>query len=355
MSRLTQVAIIGAGIGGEHLEGFLKLEDRYRVAVICDLNTERAGTLAKERDYIRVESDFDKVLADPDIDIIDICLPPDLHLSMSIKAMKAGKHVICEKPLVGSLADADELAEQFNKVNLCFSPVFQYRYGLAMEQLKALAQAGLLGKPFLATLETHWNRGEAYYATPWRSTWDKSKGGAVLSHAIHIHDILCQLLGDVNKVTAFTTTRVNDIEVEDCAAISFQMANGAVATSSITLGASTDKSRLCITYQGLTAQSSDDPYAPLEGSWTFTAREPYLQSDIDAVLAKVKTPLCGYAGYFADFLEAIKGKENSAVTLADGRRSLDLVSAIYHASATGSVVELPLSPEHPNYQNWLPK
>ncbi|PCI54266.1 MAG: oxidoreductase [Alphaproteobacteria bacterium] len=354
MGKRFNVAIIGAGIGGEHLDGFLELEDKYRVTVICDLDMGRAAELAKHRDYIRGESDFQRVLNDPTIDVIDICLPPDLHLSASLKAMEAQKHVICEKPLVGSLADADKLLKRFNEVGGCYSPVFQYRYGLAMAQLNALTAAGLTGKPYLATLETHWNRGSGYYSTPWRSTWEKSRGGAVLSHAIHIHDILCQILGDVAKVSAFSTTRVNDIEVEDCAALSFQMKNGAVATSSITLGAANDTSRLRIVYEGLTAQSSDDPYAPLEGGWTFAARDPYLQSDIDNILAKTQVPLSGYVGFFADFYDALMGQPNNAVTLADGRRSLELVSAIYHANTTGSIVDLPLSDTHSNYKNWLP-
>jgi predicted dehydrogenase len=218
-----QVGIIGAGIGRQHLQGFLKIEERMRVSVICDLDLARAQTLAQERDYIRVEKDFDQVIRDPEIDIIDICLPPDLHYPFAVKAMEAGKHVICEKPLVVSLAEADLLIEKASAANVCFSPVFQYRYGPAMAEIDALRKAGLTGRPVVASAETHWNRGAQYYATPWRGTWKGEAGGAVLSHAIHNHDLICRIFGNVESLFAYTSTRVNPIETEDCAAITMRM------------------------------------------------------------------------------------------------------------------------------------
>ena len=133
--------------------------------------------------------------------------------------MEAGKHVICEKPLVSSLKEVDEL-ERISKVTgKIIFPVFQYRYGLGFSKLKALIKSGLVGKPLVASLETHWNRGKDYYSKPWRGTWEGEQGGAILSHSIHIHDLVSMILGPVSNVFAKLTTRVNDIEVEDCAAL----------------------------------------------------------------------------------------------------------------------------------------
>lgn len=353
MSRVINVAIVGAGIGGEHLDAYRQLPDRFHVRTVCDLDAKRAASIVGSDD-ISVETDLNAVLADPTIDLVDICLPPHLHFSTGLLALKAGKHVICEKPLATSLQEVDALADVAVRVDRKLFPVFQYRYGPAMDQLKALVDAGLAGKPFAASLETHWNRGTDYYAVPWRGTWAGEQGGAVLGHAIHNHDLLMHIMGPVARLCAMTTTRVNNIETEDCAAIIFQMENGAVATSSITLGAATDTTRLRVCFEGLTAQSGTAPYAPANDVWTFQARDPDKQSKIDAVLATVSTRHFGFAGFFEAIADCLNGTASNKVSLQDGRRSIELVTAIYQAARSQSSIALPLGPDTPYYDGWLP-
>lgn len=352
MSGQIKVAIVGAGIGAKHLEGYLQLPKRFAVRTLCDIDSERAGKLITDLPEINLEADFDAVLADPDIDLVDICLPPHLHFKMSMAALRAGKHVVCEKPLVSSLRDADQLIEQAIKSRRILSPVFQYRFGPETAKLHALMDAGLTGKPYAASIETHWNRDAAYYAVPWRGTWKGEQGGAVLGHAIHNHDLLCAIFGPVQKLSAMTATRVNDIEVEDCAAISFEMQSGAVATSSITLGAANDTTRIRFCFENLTAESGSAPYAPAEDAWAFTARGDADQAAIDACIAGVPAVHSGFAGFFEALADALDNRGGREVTLEDGRRSLELVSAIYHAAREGVVVNLPLAGGHPLYESW---
>jgi predicted dehydrogenase len=348
------VAIIGAGIGAAHTEAYLALPERFRVAAICDLDAARAAPLVESSGAV-YEPDLSKILADPAIDIIDICLPPHLHMKVASDALAAGKHVICEKPLVSSVAEADLLAERAKAADRQVFPVFQYRFGKGATQMRALIDAGLAGKPFVGTLETHWNRDTAYYAVDWRGTWAGEQGGAILGHAIHIHDWLSFVFGPVAQIYADVATRVNDIEVEDCSAISIRMDSGALVTSSVTLGAANDTSRLRFAFEGLTAESGLDPYKPAEDVWTFTARAPFEQAPIDAALAKIGDPPPGYTGLFTAIADALDGDAGRAVTLADGRRSLEFVSAVYHSARTGAPVALPLGPDHPSYDGWLPE
>ncbi|MBI1219407.1 MAG: gfo/Idh/MocA family oxidoreductase [Rhodobacteraceae bacterium] len=350
---MIRVAILGAGIGREHLDGYRLLPTRFQVAALVDLDTARAQAVVGA-DPIRIEADIDAVLADPAIDLIDVCLPPHLHLPISLKALAAGKHVICEKPLVASLADADRLLGAARDAGKRVTPVFQYRYGPAMAQLRALTAAGLTGRAYAASLETHWMRGPAYYAVPWRGTWAGENGGAVLGHAIHNHDLMMMVLGPVKRLSAFTATRVNAIQTEDCAAISFEMESGALATSSITLGAATDTSRIRFCFEGLTAESGSAPYAPATGAWRFTAREPYQQARIDEVLADVTPGLTGFAGFLQATADALEGDATQAVSAEDGRRSIELVTAIYSAARSGQAITLPLGPEAPLYAGWVP-
>jgi predicted dehydrogenase len=350
---MRNVAIVGAGIGAQHLAGFLALPDRFRVSHVCDLDQTRAAPLVAQSGALWTP-DLAAVLADPAVEIVDICLPPHLHFGPVSQVLRAGKHAICEKPLVPSLAEADALAALSAETGRRVLPVFQYRYGPGAAQLRALIDAGIAGKPYVASLETHWNRDAAYYAVPWRGTWATESGGAILGHAIHIHDFLSHILGPVAEVHALLATRVNAIEVEDCAALAIRMTDGALVTSSVTLGAATDTSRLRFCFAGLTAESAANPYRPAEGRWTFTPRAPRDQSEIDATLAKVPDARAGYAGLFAAIADALDGRPGQEVTLDDARRALEFVSACYHSARTGLPVRLPLGPGHPLYRGWVP-
>ncbi|MGR3502263.1 Gfo/Idh/MocA family protein [Pseudaestuariivita sp.] len=351
---MKRVAIIGAGIGAQHAEGLSSVEDRLALAAICDLDFVRGQALS-ETHGTEFAPDYAEVLADPSIDVVDICLPPHLHLETSVAALRAGKAVICEKPLVASLAECDALEAASRETGLPVFPVFQYRFGQGTAQLAALRDAGLLGAPRVASLETHWNRDADYYAVPWRGTWAGERGGAVLGHAIHIHDLVSWAMGPITRVQAQLATRVNPIETEDCGALTFETEAGALVTSSITLGGAYDHSRLRLVYEGVTVTSDTSPYAPASAPWSFVARAPVTQADVDEVLASVLPAKSGYAGLFAAIADALDGEPSDVVTLADGRRSLDLVTGIYHAARTGQMVSLPLASDHPLYSGWPPQ
>lgn len=348
-----KVAIIGAGIGREHLDAYLQLPERFKVQTLCDLDEARATEVLKASPETRYTEHLQSVLEDREIDLVDICLPPHLHFDTCRRALSAGKSVICEKPLVSSLRDADQLIELSTARGLSIFPVFQYRYGLGGLQMRKLIDSGLTGKAFAGTLETHWNRDAEYYLPEWRGTWAGEQGGAVLNHAIHMHDWLSFVFGPVGSVFAELATRVNDIEVEDCAALSLRMESGALVTSSITLGAADDTSRLRFSFAGLTAESGTNPYAPAQGEWTFTARKPFAQEAIDQVLAEVESPPSGYIGLFTAIAEALDGRPGMEVTLDDGRRSLEFVSAVYASARDRRPVDLPLTSTHASYDGWV--
>ena len=353
-----QVAIIGTNIGAKHYEDFQKVSDRFNVHTLCGLTKESINKILISNNETQVSLNFDEVLKIKEIDIIDICLPPHLHFLACKKSLEAGKHVICEKPLVSSLKEVDELQKISKKTDKMIFPVFQYRYGLGFSKLKALIESGLAGKPLIASLETHWNRGKDYYSKAWRGTWYGEQGGAILSHSIHIHDLVSMVLGPVSNVFAKLTTRVNNIEVEDCAALSIEMENGALVTSSITLGGANDISRLKFCFDGLTVESGaspDKPYNPADDEWKFLPRTPITQKQIDEVLLKVKQPKSWYAGMFDEVGNKLDGKTSDEVTLLDARKSLEFVTAVYDSSRQGKNISLPIDKVNPLYTSWLPK
>src|SRR5580658_4650623 len=268
MAKRWTVAVIGCGIGRSHiLEGYARMPDKFDLQVLCDLNEERLKSVADEFAVPRRSTSFDEVLAMGDIDIIDICTPPTLHFPQAMAALAAGKQVICEKPLVGSLAEIDQLAAAEAKAGSRVMPIFQYRYGNGLQKAKRIVELGIAGKPYLASIETAWLRGPKYYAVPWRGRFETELGGALLTHAIHAHDIATYLMGDVASVFARVATRVNPIEVEDCAAASLSFASGALGTLAVTLGSHKEISRLRFCFENVTFESSLGPYSPGDDPW----------------------------------------------------------------------------------------
>ena len=350
-----RVAVVGLGIGIQHAAAWKQLPERFELVAVCDIDEAKARRVAEKLEIPRVVSDYASLLRGDDApELLDICTPPQLHFDMSVAALRAGKHVICEKPLVPSLAVCDQLTRIAAESRGQLMPIFQYRFGNGLRKLQHLVARGLTGQAYFSTIETAWLRGDAYYAVDWRGKWKTELGGVMTTHAIHSHDILCSVIGPVKSVFARTTTRVNPIETEDCAAVSVEMADGSLATLSATLGSRPEISRLRFSFENLTAESSLSPYQPCFDPWTFTAADAELQREVDAAIGEVEPRKELYAGQFERFDAALRSGDALPVTLADARASLELLTAIYDSARTGQSVALPIGADHAYYSGWLP-
>jgi predicted dehydrogenase len=331
----------------------MQVADRFEVVALCDIDAERATAVAEEHGIGRVVTDLAE-LCRMDVDVIDICTPPHLHFEQIQQVLAAGKLAFCEKPLVSSLREVDEVIRAEAASSRWVMPIFQYRFGHGLQKLKLLIEQGVAGQAYLATVETAWRRRPEYYAVPWRGKWATERGGALLSHAIHNHDLLCYVLGPPRRVFAYTTTRVNQIEVEDCAAVTLEMADGSAAALGITLGSPQEISRHRFSFSGLVAESNTRPYTNSGDPWTFVADTPELDERIQATLAQFQPLPEHYAGQFYRFYDAVRDAGEPPVTLADARLSIELITAMYYSSETGQSVTLPIGADHPRYASWLP-
>ncbi len=348
-----RVAVVGLGIGAMHLKGWREVADRFEVVAIVDQDAARLTAVGTEYGVADRYQSLDPVLARADIDIIDIATPPALHQPMIEAALKAGKHAICEKPLLPSLKAFDQVEALLASTGRQLMPVFQYRFGNGFKRLHALMAAGLAGKPYLASIETAWTRGADYYAVPWRGKKATEWGGALITHAIHAHDALEWLMGPIASVRAATTTRVNPIETEDCAGVVVELESGAIATLTVTLGAAEEVSRLKFHFSGLTVESNLQPYKFGFDPWRFIARTAEAQAAVDQVVQAVEPGLEGYPGQFLAFADALDHGQPPPVTVADARRSIALLTAIYRSARTGETVRLPIPAGAPDYGGWL--
>jgi predicted dehydrogenase len=356
MSRIYTVAVVGGGIGRSHIiEGYETNKDRFRVIAICDIDPMRLSGIADEFGVERRVENFNDLLAMDDLDIIDICTPPLVHYGMIIAALRAAKHVICEKPLVGSLKEVDEVIAEEAKSKGKLMPVFQYRFGNGIQQVKKIIDAGLAGKPFVGTVETLWRRDAPYYAVPWRGKWKTELGGVLMGHAIHPHDMFCYLMGPARSLFGRVATRVNDIEVEDCVSASLEMESGALAAFTATLGSADEISRIRLAFENVTIESDHEPYNPGGAVWKILPRNDGTRHKIEALLANWQDVPSRFATQMRLLWDALEGLGPLPVTTQDSRRALEIVTAFYHSSETHEEVQFPLTAAHPKYASWLPK
>jgi predicted dehydrogenase len=352
-SRIWTVAVIGCGVGRSHIaEGYWRHPDKFQVLELCDIDERRLAELGEEFSVRRRTKSFDEVLRMDDVDIVDICTPPTLHPAQILAALSAGKEVVCEKPIVGSLAELDRIIAAKERAAGRVMPIFQYRFGNGLQKAKRIIDMGIAGKPYLATAETAWRRTPEYYQTPWRGRWETELGGVLLTHAIHSHDLMTYLMGPVASVFARTATRVNPIAVEDCAVASLVMESGALVSLAATLGSQKEISRLRFCFEHVTFESSHSPYSPGDDPWEITPASQEAANRIADALAGHRFVPSRFEGLMAAYHAALTTKGALPVTLADARRSLELVTALYHSAANGIVVTLPIGTDHPSYNGW---
>ena len=190
-SSIRTVAVIGCGIGRSHIaEGYRRHPDKFQVLALCDVDEGRLAKLGDEFSIVRRTRSFDEVLSMDDVDIIDICTPPALHLAQILAAMSAGKEVVCEKPIVGSLAEIDRVIAAEGRAAGRVMPIFQYRFGNGLQKAKRIIDMGIAGRPYLATVETAWKRTPTYYETPWRGQWKTEFGGVLLIGRNRIEELV---------------------------------------------------------------------------------------------------------------------------------------------------------------------
>jgi predicted dehydrogenase len=230
-----EIGKIGIGIFGFgnispfHIKSIEELDNCELIAVQSS-SAEKRELIKSKYKVIACES-TEEIMGLDQIQLIIICTPSGFHLEPAMAAMKAGKHVVIEKPLEVTTARCREMIQMSKEQNVSLSCIFQNRYALDFQKVKDAVDSGQLGKILLGRVSVNWKRDQAYYdATTWRGTI-KGDGGAVLiNQAIHSIDLLIHLMGQVKAVSGNITTLTHDIEGEDVATATIEFESGALAT-----------------------------------------------------------------------------------------------------------------------------
>jgi UDP-N-acetyl-2-amino-2-deoxyglucuronate dehydrogenase len=238
LNKPLRFGILGCGaIGPTHAGAIRQLG--LPITAVADPVSSRAQDLAARFDVRSVYSTVDRLVADPDVDVVCVCTPSGMHADHAVAAMNAGKHVIVEKPMEISLHACDRIIDTQARTARLLTVISQHRFDQATQLARKLITDGRLGSLVLATADVKWFRTQSYYDSgDWRGTWHLDGGGALMNQGVHTVDLLQWLVGGVASVRALTRTRAHTrIEVEDVAALLLEFNNGAVGTLTATTAA----------------------------------------------------------------------------------------------------------------------
>ncbi len=349
---MINIAIIGTGnIAHEHMRAYKVLSDYCRVCALVDIIPGKAAAFAAEFGLsCPVYEHHEDILNAEDIDLADVCTPPFVHASISIDFLNAGKHVVCEKPMAASLEECDRMIEARDKSGKKLAIIAQNRFKKPIRDLKELLSSGLAGLVRHAAINSFWWRGHCYYDLWWRGTWEKEGGGCTLNHAVHHIDMLLWMMGSPAAVTSVLANTAHDnAEVEDLS-VSILEYPHALATLTASVVHHGEEQGLIFQCEKAKISAPFDTYASLSMSNGFPEENKALEEEITAFKdALPDLPYEGHTGELYDVIRAIEDDRAPAIGAEDGRRTIELITAVYKAGALQEKVYLPLQPDDDFY------
>ncbi len=234
MDKQIHFAIVGCGrIAQRHAEHIDKVG---KLVAVCDIINEKADLLAQKYDAMAYYNIDELLLNEKSVDVVSICSPNGLHAVHSIKSLKSGYNVLCEKPLALSVNDCGEMIKTAERVNKRLFAIKQNRYNPPVAAVKKLIDEDRLGKILSIQLSCFWNRDENYYRNSWKGTKDLD-GGTLYTQFSHFIDLLYWMIGDIKNIKAYTGNYLHKgiIEFEDTGVAIIEFENSAIGTINYTV------------------------------------------------------------------------------------------------------------------------
>ncbi len=355
-----KTALVGCGkVGHLHAAALQSLPESEFVAV-CGRTLEKAAAFA-EKYRVAAFTDVRDMLAKSKAEAIFVCTPHPEHAAPTITAAQAGVHALVEKPLASSLADCDAMLAAARANNTILGTIYQRRFYPPCQRIREAIDGGKIGKPVLGTVSMFGWRDEAYYKSdPWRGSWKHEGGGVLVNQSPHQLDLLIWYLGEIDEVFGFWANLNHPyIEVEDTSVAVVRFKSGALGNilvsnsqnpainarvsvhgaNGMSVGVQTDGGVMFVPGMSPIAEP------PFNDLWTIRSEEKFLPQwkEEDAKLFSSVNPTEHFHRLqIQDFLRAIIEKRPPAVTGEDGRRTVELFTAIYQSNRDGKVVKFPI-------------
>jgi len=342
----VRFAIIGVGNIATFHSKAISMVDGAELVAVHSRTQETGEAFAKEHNCA-YESTLESLLARNDIDAVAITTPSGTHTDLGIAAARAGKHILCEKPLDITVEKVDALVNACDEAGVLLGAIFQSRFGTGSQALKRAIDSGRFGQLTQCSAYIPWFRSNEYYASAgWRGTWELDGGGALMNQGIHAIDLLLWLAGDVTEVSARCQTLIRPIEVEDNATAWLQFAHGGLGVIQGSTACYPGESRR-IEIKG--ERGSVTLIDDVPTFWDFDEARPE-DDEVKSLQEGAKIgggasdpkaiSVEGHRVQYEDFVGAVREGRQPAIPGREGRKAVALIRAIYQSSETKQVVSL---------------
>ena len=351
---MIKVAVVGTGgISHAHIQAWLQFPDRCRIVALVDIIPGKAQRVKEQYNLSDADVflDHHEILG-LDLDLVDVCTPPYVHAEISVNALKSGKNVVCEKPMAASLEECDAMLRARDESGRKLSVIAQNRFREPIRNLKALLDSGLAGPVRHAQINSFWFRDHCYYDLWWRGTWEKEGGGCTLNHAVHHIDMLGWMMGAPLRVTSILANTAHDnAEVEDLS-VSVLEYPRALATVTASVVHHGEEQALVFQCEKAKIAAPHSVFASRCMPNGFPLKEPdeAFAREADAFLASLPPVRWEmHVGQLENVLSALENDTEVAITGEDGRRTIELITAMYKSGSLHQPVSFPLLPDDPFY------
>ncbi|BDF04165.1 Gfo/Idh/MocA family protein [[Clostridium] hylemonae] len=342
-------ALIGCGrIATNHVKA--AVNNNLEFVAVCDVDEEHMDSLLSKHDLqndvsIKRYTDYKKMIAENELDLVGIATESGIHAEIAIYCIEHSIHVIIEKPMAMSIADADRIISLSEEKHVKVSACHQNRFNIAVQEMREALEGGRFGKLSHGSIHVRWNRNQGYYTqAPWRGTWAQD-GGALMNQCIHGIDLLRWMMGEeIEEVYGVTRQQFhNYLEAEDIGMAVIKFKNGAVATVEGTTNVYPQNLEETLYLFGekgtvkLGGKSTNNIDV-----WNFADES---ENDLEKKGLEEETSNVygnGHTSLYADMIEAIQEDRRPYVDAQAGKNALELVLAIYKSQKEGRAVKFPI-------------
>jgi UDP-N-acetyl-2-amino-2-deoxyglucuronate dehydrogenase len=344
----VRFALVGCGqIARKHAHAVHNYLDGCENVAFVDSRVERACEFAKEYGAPAFSSIREMMGQVGDrVDVLSILTPSGSHCPNLLEAVEYGKPLIVEKPLALKLEDADRMLEACDAHGVKLFVVHQNRYNLPIIAARQALAEGRFGRLALGTVRLRWKRDQAYYdSESWRGTWAHD-GGVFMNQAAHHIDMLSWFMGPVESVRSMAATRLVKIQCEDTGVAVLRFTNGALGILEATTAARPKDLEGSISILGEKGSVVIGGFFMNELiTWEFADKQPIDEIVFEQFARNPKAFAYNHGQYLKGVVEAIRTAKSALVDGLEGRKSLELITALYESIETGKDVQLRFRPK----------
>jgi len=365
-NSVFNVAILGCGkVAHLHAKAIQNLPNA-RLAGVWSRSINTAKNFADQY-KVPFYTEIEKLVKEQEIDLVIVCTPHPFHLEPVLKAASAGANILVEKPLASTLEDSDKIIEACKNAGVKLGVISQRRWYEPVKRVKKAIDAGKIGKPVFGTINMLGWRDKNYYnSDEWRGTWKMEGGGVLVNQAPHQLDLFLWFMGEIDEVFGLWKNLNHPyIEVEDTAVAIVKFKSGAIGNiivsnsqkpgiygkvhvhgeNGASVGVQTDGGAMFI------AGMSGILEPPVNDIWSVPGEEKMLEkwkTEDSAHFNNIDPMVFYMERQIEDFLIAIQNNTQPLVSGEDGRRTVELFTAIYRSTRDNKPVKFPLHPENKN-------